>query len=212
MVAISTLTVALMHIGRQVSRLDGIILICTFLVYIAYMFKRRKGYPLVLKESGTRWEVIGHTLLIPISLAALFYSAGFVVESGSELALSLALPPIFVGLFFIALGTSLPELVFECKSVLAGHSGLALGDLIGSVIVNSTIVLGIAAIITPITGNIFLFMTSSFFMIVVCFMFAVMLETEGKISWKEGVILLMMYVLFLMVEFSLKQFYIVNGI
>src|SRR3989344_3769629 len=46
MVAISTLTVALMHIGRQVSRLDGIILICTFLVYIAYMFKRRKGYPL----------------------------------------------------------------------------------------------------------------------------------------------------------------------
>ena len=151
-------------------------------------------------------------MLFLAALPLLFFTSKFVVQSGKALAFDLALPAIFIGLFFLAIGTSLPELIFQSRAVLRGNKEMALGDLIGSVIANSTLVLGITAIIAPIEANIFLFMTSSFFMIILCFLFAIFLETGNKLNWKEGLLLLLLYVLFLMVEFNLKSFYMMNGL
>lgn len=211
MVVIALLPIVLMALGWQLSRIDGIILVSVIILYFAHLIGKKRTLR-DMKEKVSPWGVIGHFVVFLIALPLLFFASKYVVESGTALAFDLALPAMFVGLFFLAIGTSLPELMFQVRAVLKGARELALGDLIGSVIANSTLVLGITAIIAPITANFFLFLTSSVFMIVVCFMFAVFLESGRGIHWKEGLVLLLMYVLFLLVEFTLKDFYVLNGL
>ena len=211
MIALAALPIVLMWVGNSLSRIDGIVLLAIVLLYIFRLLRHRKKYSAKFADSVNRWAVLGYFVLFCASFPLLYFTAKYVVASGSALAFDLSLPALFVGLFFIALGTSLPELVFESRAVLAGSGDMALGDLIGSVIMNSTLVLGVVAIIMPISANIFLFFTSSFFMLLMCLLFAVFLETGKGITWKEGLVLLFMYVLFLIVELNLKSFYLVNG-
>ncbi|MBW3019333.1 sodium:calcium antiporter [Candidatus Woesearchaeota archaeon] len=212
MFGIALLPVVLMAIGKQLSRLDGAILLGVLGLYLIRLIVQKKKYHATFHDHVSRWGVLGYFIVFVASILLLYFSSRYVVDAGSALAFDLSLPAIFIGLFFIAIGTSLPELVFESRAVLKGSSEMALGDLIGSVVFNSTLVLGIVALISPITANVFLFMTSSFFMIVVCLLFAVFLESGKGITWKEGVVLLFMYVLFLIVELNLKQFYLLNGL
>ena len=211
MVPIAVLPIILMYIGKELSRIDGAILIGVLGLYIWRLLSTKRKYITDSREKVSRWGGIGYFVLFIVSLPLLFYASKFVVNSGTALAFDLAMPAIFVGLFFLAIGTSLPELVFQSRAVLHGAQEMALGDLIGSVVANSTLVLGVTALIMPITANLFLFLTSSFFMIELCFMFAVFLESGKGISWKEGLILLFMYILFLIVELNLKGFYLLNS-
>jgi len=209
MLFISTLAIGLMYLGRQLSRIDGIILLAFFAIYLTHLIRTRSKYHTSrYHDHVTRWGGIGYFLIFVVSLPLLFFGANYVVKTGQAISLALAMPPIFIGLFFIALGTSLPELVFSSGAALRKHGDLSLGNLIGSVVFNSAFILGIAAIITPVTGNLLLFLTSSFFMLVICFLFAVFVESKGGLSWKEGFVLLLFYVFFVMVEFSLQGHYL----
>ncbi|PIN75651.1 hypothetical protein COV18_02280 [Candidatus Woesearchaeota archaeon CG10_big_fil_rev_8_21_14_0_10_37_12] len=209
---IVSLVVILMFVGKELSRLDGIILLVVLFVYLYFMIKKKEAYTATVSEPIKRWRVIGYVMLFLLALPVLFFSASIVVVSGTQLALDALLPPIFVGLFFIAIGTSLPELVVQIRAVFSGHPSIALGNIIGSVIWNSTLILGVVAIISPITGNLFLFLTSSLFMVIVCLLFAVLVDHGRRLTWKEGLVLLLMYVLFIIVELSLKSYYLVNGL
>lgn len=204
MLFITVLAVVLLYIGEGLSRIDGAILIAVFCVYMYGMLKNRRGYEDVAFENKVnRWLVLGALVLFLVCLPSLFYVAKLVVSTGEALSLALALPPIVIGIFFIALGTSLPELAFSSMAALKRHSGLSIGNLIGSNVVNSTVVLGVSALIHPITGNFFVFMTSSFFMIVISFLFAIFIETSKGLNWKEGFLLVLFYVFFVMIELLL---------
>ena len=76
----------------------------------------------------------------------------------------------------------------------------------GSVVANSLLVLGITAIIKPITANMFLLVSSAVFMIVVCFLFATFIAGK-RLTWQEGVGMILLYILFLIVELNLKGFF-----
>ena len=134
----------------------------------------------------------------------LFFCANFVVEYAGLLSIGIALPTIMISLFLVAIGTTLPELVFETRAVLTGHSEMALGNLIGSVVVNSTLVLGITALIYPITANFLLFVVGAIFMIIIAFLFATFVESGSKLYWKEGVSLILFYIFFCIIEFYLQ--------
>ncbi|MEW5896834.1 MAG: sodium:calcium antiporter [Nanoarchaeota archaeon] len=203
MVGFAFLPLVLMTLGEQISRLDGLILIAAFSMYIIRMIKKRKYYPKIYKNEIIRKQIVFNVFLFTFSLAVLFLSARYVVIYGSSLSLDLALPPILIGLFLIAFATSLPELVFETTALLKGHSEMSLGDLIGSVITNSALVLGITAIIQPLSANFFLAITSGFFMVIVALVFATFVESN-KLHWKAGISLIMMYVFFVILEFFIK--------
>jgi cation:H+ antiporter len=147
-------------------------------------------------------------MIFTISLLLLYASSHFVVKYGTDLALGLMLPPIFVGLFFLALGTSLPELVFTVKAMTQNHAEFAIGDLIGSVVMNSTLVLAVAALIFPITVNIFLFLTSALFMILAAVLFATFVRSGKKFTYLEGISLLILYILFIIVELNVQQYFV----
>lgn len=204
MVFIAALPMVLMVIGGTLSRIDGVILLVVFALYARRILKHGKRFKKEVEDRIGRKEIILTTLLFILSLALLFLSAEFVVDYATLLSLDLALPPMIVGLFVISIGTTLPELTFESKAVMKGHSEMSLGNLIGSVVANSTLVLGITSIICPITADIFLFSVSAIFMVIIAFLFATFVESGSKLYIKEGISLILLYVFFVIIEFYIK--------
>ena len=131
-------------------------------------------------------------IFIIVGLAAVIFGGNLVVDSASNIALSLGVSQNFIGLTIVAIGTSLPELVTSVVATRKGESGLALGNAIGSNIFNILFILGMSAVISPlhiqaeslIDGVIML--ASG----ILLFAFA---KTKGKMTRLEGIICVILY-------------------
>jgi len=196
--------IALMMIGQSLSRIDGIILVSIFVIYMWHLARERKEIKGRFDENNNK-HIIVTFLLFALCLCVLFFSSHFVVKYATQLAIELLLPSILIGLFLVAIGTSLPELVFETRSVLAKKGDLAIGDAMGSVVCNSTLVLGITSIIYPITNSFFIFLTSAIFMVIFTFLFMMFIRSKKGLSIKDAITLIIFYVLFIMFEFYFKS-------
>ena len=204
MVFIAAIPIGLMLLGNQLSRVDGIILIAIFLFYMYHLIKERREFKKEVEERIKHWDVVVNVIIFILSLILLFLSANFVVDYATKMSMELLLPPILVGLFFIAIGTTLPELTFNIQAVMKKHPEMALGDTIGSVVINSTLVLGVTAIIYPITADFLLFFSSALLMLVIAFIFATFVESGKRLYLKEGIALLLLYTFFIIIEFYIR--------
>ena len=90
-------------------------------------------------------------LMFLLGLALLIVGAEILVRGASRLATASGISPLVVGLTVVAFGTSAPELAITIQSTLAGQSDLALGNVVGSNIANVLLILGLAALISPLT-------------------------------------------------------------
>jgi len=205
MLLLSALPIVLFFVGNCLSRIDGFILLGTWLLYFRHLLreakKRKKPYE---ENKGKPWEPVVYSALFVIAFLLLLFSAEWVIKYANKISALLNLNPLLVGIFFIAIGTSLPELVFESRAIMLKHKELALGDLLGSVITNSTLVLGLTALIMPIYANFFYFLLSSLFMFIMVFLWVTFIESESKLGIKEGIALLLLYIFFIIVEFYLR--------
>ena len=205
MVFISIVPLTLMLMGRQLNRIDGIVLIAVFLIYARRMYVHGRIFKKEYAENNIkRITIFLTTLLFIVSMVVLFFAAKFVVQYATALSTDLALPPILIGLFLIAIGTSLPELIFGSQAVLKGHSEMMLGNIMGANIANLTLVLGITAIIYPITSDFLLFITSGIYMLIITFIFATFVESGSRLYIKEGISLILLYIFFIIIELSLR--------
>ncbi|MBI4151040.1 sodium:calcium antiporter [Candidatus Woesearchaeota archaeon] len=205
MVLIATIPIILMTVGKGLSQFDGLILLAAYAGYLSWLYFERRGTA-VYQDHVKRWEAVFNTLLFVACGFVLYFTAKLIVSSGERLALSLGLPDIFVGLIFVALGTAMPELVFGTRAVLSKHPQLAVGDLVGAVIVNSLLVTGVTALITPITTSLMLFFTSAVFLLFLVILFATMASRKSGFTWEEGIVLILFYVLFLIIELNVQEF------
>ncbi len=92
-------------------------------------------------------------VLLIVGFALLYYGAEWLVKGAANLARSLGVTPVVIGLTVVAFGTSAPELVVSVVSSLAGKSMIAVGNVVGSNICNIALVLGAAAFLMPITAD-----------------------------------------------------------
>ena len=92
-------------------------------------------------------------LWLAIGSAALYYGAEWLVGGGSKTAKKLGISPLIIGLTLVAYGTSAPELVVSVDAALAGEGGISIGNVVGSNICNIALILGLCAVITPLTVN-----------------------------------------------------------
>ncbi len=205
MVLIMAIPLILMWIGHSISRFDGALLIGVFLLHSWRLLKGKKKFRKRLNNHVGRKEIVLTSFLFIASIAILFISANFVVKYATSLSIDLLLPPIMIGLFLVAIGTSLPELVFGSKAALEGHSEMSIGTVLGSNIANSSLILGITALITPITGQFLLFFISAIFMMMAGFLFVTFIESEKKLDWMEGASLLLLYVFFIAIQFYITS-------
>jgi cation:H+ antiporter len=199
-----TLLPLVLMIDKTLSRIDGGILIFIFIFYMHRLSKRRIESN--QKENKTKFtDLFKNFGYLFFGLIIMLVSAYFIVFYGKALALNLGVPAILIGLILIALGTSLPELAFGIRSALSQHKELALGDIIGAIIINITLVLGITSLISPIKADFILFLLSIIFMIVISFIFYNFIKADMKLTIREGLALIMLYILFIIVELNIKD-------
>ncbi len=122
-------------------------------------------------------------------LILLTWSAGRFVTGSSALALSFNVSPLIIGLTIVAFGTSAPEMLVSAMAAWQGNSGIAIGNVIGSNIVNMTLVLGIAALITPLTISSQI-LNREFPLTLVVMLFALALIYDGVLSRLDGLLLM----------------------
>ena len=127
--------------------------------------------------------------------AVVFGAKGIALEISDAAHIDHDLAESLIGLTIVAVGTSLPELVTSCVAAKKGQNELALGNVIGSNIFNTIFVLGISAVVNPLTSGPQVVVDVIVMMVVtlVVFVFAI----YGKITRKDGFILLGLYVIYL---------------
>ena len=196
------LVVVLYALGQSLSRIDGIILLALFSIHTFQMLRKRKKYQKKKMKNGKVQLSRFYWLIIFIlALVGLFLSSNFVVKSSANLALDLGFPQIMIGLFLISFATTLPELIFGVSATNLEHKVMAVGDQIGTVVVNSTMILGIVAIIHPISSEFMTFIISAIFMFVSAFIFVTFVKSGSKLEKYEGISLILIYILFIIIEF-----------
>lgn len=199
----------LLLFDKQISRGEGILLMIVFTWYIYHILRQKDAFQkrmdTMSHDIGAFKKLLKNIFYFVIALGVLILSAWGVVETAKLIAGELYLPLTLIGIVLVALGTSLPELVFGVRAVIARHEGLSLGNLIGSVVVNSTFILGLVAVINPIKiENFNVIYTGGAFMIIAILLANLFITTKEKISWKEGLFLIVFYLGFLVAEFLLK--------
>jgi cation:H+ antiporter len=203
-------------LDNQLSRVDGVILLLVYGVY---------NYGLLRRGTGERYRVDGQSRLLKkmltgragkrlnrwlawlfLGAAVLMFSADMIVKTGVALANSLGVPVFLVGLFLVAIGTSLPELSFEIGAIRKRQVGMVLGNLFGSVVANSTLILGVVSLINPIrlvNGlGAYLLAAAAFGVMFLLFWFFV--RTKKKLEKWEGAVLLLVYAGFVLLEWLKK--------
>jgi len=188
-----------LFLDHQLSITDGIALILVFVLYIARLYVQRKKFKKVV-DGVVKKEIPKGVITFIISLIILLLSSRFIVHFASILAMELALQPILIGLVIVSIGTTLPEISFEAHSVIKGYSGMALGNMLGSVVTNSTLVLGVCASIYPIEAYFPSFLAGAIFLLAVLGIFGIFAKTGKEISRKEGFVLLILYVIFITIS------------
>ena len=135
------------------SRWAGGVLLSIFVAYVALSvrsaLKNAVCDETTLDESHEKKGLIKDIILLVIGAAVIAYGADLLVDNGIVIAKSLGVPESVIGLTFIAIGTSLPELVTAITSIVKGHGALSLGNVIGANIFNLVLVSGVSAIVSP---------------------------------------------------------------
>jgi cation:H+ antiporter len=189
---------------HYLSQHDGILLILSFILYLSWLFSKRERFTKVYNhapKSINFKNFLKDLFFLILATILLLASAKGVVNSALFFSTALNLPLGLIGLFIVGLGNSLPETFFSIQAAKKGQDWMVLGDLMGGVVMTATLVLGIVALISPIKiGDFSSFAIARFFLIISALFFLFFVRTDRKISKKEGILLLLIYISFLITE------------
>lgn len=196
----------LLILDNKLNRIDGIILILAFFAYAYWLFSKGDRFKKVYRGRPQKpiegfSKFLKNVMKIVIFLIVLLIASQVIISSAQYFSIKLGISLSLVGLLIIGLGNCFPEAYFSILSARRGESWMVLGDLMGSVISGSTLILGIVALISPFEINDFSpFVIARIFLIVALLLFLVAIRTGKKLTKKEALILLFIYITFLLAE------------
>lgn len=133
-------------------------------------------------------------------------AANGIVKSASFFAEGFGFSIGLLGILIVGLGNALPETYFAIVSARRGETGMILGDLMGSVIIPTTLVLGLVALIEPIViPNFSPFAVARAFVVISSVFFFLFVRSGRKISEKEGIFLVILYIAFWVTEIAVNK-------
>lgn len=192
---LSTIWIIIGSFDGVFGRLDGIIALVLMIAFIAYCV--RSGISDDLEgevEEGV--SIIRQWGIFVASIVGISLSANYLIQSLQEISSSLQIGEDVIALSALALGTSLPELAVTINAAKKGRQSVAVGNIVGSNIFNSLMIVGIPALMEPliITENITHFSIPAMVIATMLFLFFII---DSKITFKEGVILAIGYLVFI---------------
>jgi cation:H+ antiporter len=132
-------------------------------------------------------------LLIVLACLILFGGAELLVRGGASLALKLGLTPLLVGLTVVAFGTSMPELIVSLKAAMLGQPDIAIGNVVGSNIFNIAVILGLSAVVFPVSTHLQVLRWDAPVLVAVTLLVPLTF-LDGEVSRIEGVVLMLLAV------------------
>ena len=198
--------------GQNVTRLDGIILVFLFALFIIYtivmafkgeQFDKEEG----IEETNTNEEqgkfyTFKNIFYIILGIFMLKLGGDFTVDNAVKIAEFFGLSEKIISVTIVAVGTSLPELVTTVSAAIKKESDIAIGNIIGSNIFNMLLIIGVSALIKPITYNISYNMDMYIAMIAafVLFLFAY-IPPKNQMSRMNGIVYLLIYIIYMITLF-----------
>lgn len=198
------------------ARWVGIVLLCIFIAYVVIQILMIRKQPKeevqeLVEENEEKKDssILKEIFLIVIGAALIAIGADLLVDNGSLIAKEIGVPESVIALTFVALGTSLPELVTAITSLVKGHGSLSLGNVIGANLFNLILVSGVATTISPfiVPASKMVFGINSSLLIDIPLVFIVMglmlipALIRGKLSKWQGIVLLVIYLAFTIFQF-----------
>ncbi|MDD5606428.1 MAG: sodium:calcium antiporter [Candidatus Pacebacteria bacterium] len=211
-VILTSLLPLLLIMDGRLSRGDGIVLLAIFFFYSSWLFSKRKLFEHTYdEEEGEIKKPVSSffksVLGIIMGLPFLILAGKWIVDSSLFFAQTFGFQLAIFGVLIVAIGTSLPELFFIVTAAKKKNNWLALGGIIGDVIVLPTLGLGIIAVISPIEITAFsAFLPLFIFLITASCIFVWIIKSDKKITCIEAVPLLFVYGAFLLYEIFSRIF------
>ena len=206
---------AIAYLFGRFDRISGIMLLLIFCVYMVLQVRQA-----VTQGGGNKEAASGETpahaaplwkdiLLLIVGAALIAVGARLLVDNGTKLAQALGVPETVIAVTFVALGTSLPELVTAIVSLAKGHGALSLGNIIGANLFNLVLVSGLAITINPfdvpsekqIAGMNASLVVDIPLMFLVMALMALPAVFTGKLRRYQGILLLALYVGYCVFQF-----------
>jgi cation:H+ antiporter len=179
----------LMGLDGEISFFDGIIFLILMVAYLVFLIQSNQVEEIddELTKESFKWSKT-----LPLLIAGFVFTIGgadFAIDSASNIAKSFGVSEWIIGLFLVAIGTSLPELVVSIKAALSNNADMSIGNIIGSNVANFTMVLGLASVVNPLNVD----FSTYFFDIAAAVILSLMLVfiTANKLYNKSaGIVLL----------------------
>lgn len=209
----SAILLYLLCLGGTIGRIEGCILLLLFFTYLFFIIRTGKNQ--VHKSENNSWEgnaqaaeknrhgayyILKQAAVLAVGLACVFLGSQLVVES----AMSFPINQLVVGLVFVAVGTSLPELFVAITSLRKGVPEITVGNIIGSNIANILWIGGASAIVNPIKVSPQVIQIDFVFLLLITWLFLFFLRNGRKMAKIESLALLLIYTAFLAATFALK--------
>ena len=200
------------YVMGRFTRVMGLVMLAMFVAYMVVNVKQMKNAPAGEPAEEAEEMPLSKTLLLLVVGAALIaVGANLLVDNGTLIAQALGVPESVIALTFVALGTSLPELVTAVTSLIKGHSDLSLGNIVGANVFNLVLVSGMSVTLAPFTipqSNTLFGINSSLVldlpvMLVVMLILTLPALLKGKLNRAQGILLLAVYAAFCVVQFAL---------
>ena len=197
----STLLFVFLIIDGELSRIEGFIFIILLIIFLIYLVKQNQKIEVDIpevKEVGMSFTKI--FIFLTLGGFALWLGSEFLVKGAVNLAASIGVSERVIAVTVVSIGTSIPELASSIIASLKKENDISIGNIIGSNIFNILSVLGITSIISPIKNidlriiNQDIYWMLGFGLILLPL---VLLPKRGSLSFKEGILLLIGYSVFI---------------
>lgn len=199
------------YLFGRFDRWVGIVLLIIFLVYMIITVRQGFQNPDMDEPPAIKpWPLWRQILFLILGAALIAIGARLLVDNGTKLATLIGVPDSVIALTFVALGTSLPELVTAIVSLAKGHAALSLGNIVGANLFNIVLVCGMSVTIRPFSvpvEKLFLGHNASFVIDLPLMFLAMAFVTipaliRGKLSRAQGIILLVLYAAYVTFQFA----------
>lgn len=197
-----------------ISRLEAVILIVLFAIFIIYTIIMGKKGEKFDQEEGQKQEtksdnkkqvpMLVNIAYIIFGILALKVGGDLVVDNSIIIAEYFKVSEQIISLTIVAIGTSLPELVTSVVAAIKGNSDISIGNILGSNIFNMALIMGISALINPITYNLAYNIEIEILIIasIVLALFPV-IPPKNKMSRRNGILYLILYLIYMFILFKL---------
>ena len=201
MMAASILLFLFLRNDYLISDFEGLIFVIFLIFFLVYLF-RFQNYDIIddLPEDVDLLPAYKTFTLFMLGSVGLWGGSEMLITGATDLAITLGVGERLIGVTVVSVGTSIPELAASIIAVLKKEKAISLGNLVGSNIFNILAVVGITSLITPITANDHVIYTNDIYWMLLVSMvlpILVLLPKKMELKRKSGMILLLLYMVFL---------------